>query len=273
MADKKQQSEFNVDEFLKDPDAGQAPLPTPPSPGPVQEAIAPVYGAGAAGVGMANDFLSSPLGHMAELGAGGYYGLKKLGQVFGGRGAAGGAAPAPTGPVAPTAATPAPNTAWQNTQQGVNNMIRSGQAAGEAAPVAAENAGMEAGGQRLVDMVKNYRSPNSLGGMLGNMAVLPAALSAPYLGAAYEQAKIRQNPNAAGLEHNPYAQMVRGEYATQGAAGAANRREAIRNQNYGMLTQAEQDILNQDRVDQKIRNAAAQRALRPVAPQMPDNQG
>jgi hypothetical protein len=56
-------------------------------------------------------------------------------------------------------------------------------------------------------------------------------LSAPYGMAAYEQAKIRSNPNAPGLENNPYAQTIRGEYNTQGQAGAANQRSAISNMN------------------------------------------
>jgi hypothetical protein len=44
----KPQDDFDVDSFLKDESAGQTPEPTPPSPGMVQEAIAPVYGTAAA---------------------------------------------------------------------------------------------------------------------------------------------------------------------------------------------------------------------------------
>jgi hypothetical protein len=96
---------------------------------------------------------------------------------------------------------------------------------------------------------------------LNQVSVLPGALSLPYMGAAYEQAKIRQNPNAAGLESNPYAQFVRGEYATQGQAGAANQRQAVRNQGYGALSQEERQILEQDKIDQAMRLAAARKAL------------
>lgn len=58
-----------------------------------------------------------------------------------------------------------------------------------------------------------------------NLALLP------YNMAAYEQEKIRANPNAPEYATNPYAQAYRGEYPTQGAAGAANTRAAIRNMN------------------------------------------
>jgi hypothetical protein len=49
----------------------------------------------------------------------------------------------------------------------------------------------------------------------------------PYNMAAYEQAKIRANPNAPGLQSNPYAMQVRGEAPTQAAAGAMNQRRAV----------------------------------------------
>ena len=53
---------------------------------------------------------------------------------------------------------------------------------------------------------------------------------APYTMAGYEMEKIRQNPTSPEYATNPYAQTVRGEYATQGQAGAANRRNAQLNQ-------------------------------------------
>jgi len=83
---------------------------------------------------------------------------------------------------------------------------------------------------------------------VGAMALGPENMfAAPYQMAAYEQEKIRQNPNAPGLETNPYAQMTRGEAATQGQAGAMNRRQAIAGQQYGGLTTQEQQMLQQDR--------------------------
>lgn len=92
-------------------------------------------------------------------------------------------------------------------------------------------------------------------------AVPAAAFSAPYAMAAYEQSKIRGNPNAPGLENNPYAQQYRGEYATQGAAGAANQRQAVAGQQYGGLSQQEQDMLQQDAIDRAIRLKAAKKVL------------
>ena len=88
----------------------------------------------------------------------------------------------------------------------------------------------------------------------------------PYQMAGYEQEKIRANPTAPEYQTNPYAQAYRGEYATQGQAGAANRRNAIASQQYGGLTQEEQDILEQDRIAREVRRKAAQKALGPIAP-------
>jgi hypothetical protein len=80
-------------------------------------------------------------------------------------------------------------------------------------------------------------------------------MAAPYTMAGYEQEKIRQNPTAPGLQTNPYAQMVRGEAATQGQAGAMNRRQAIIGQQYGGLTPEQQMMLQQDRQrQQEIQN-------------------
>jgi hypothetical protein len=88
-----------------------------------------------------------------------------------------------------------------------------------------------------------------------------SAFSAPYQMAAYEQEKIRQNPTAPEYATNPYAQQYRGEYATQGQAGAANRRQAIGNQQYGGLTEAEQRMLESDRLNMAIRLKAAKKVL------------
>lgn len=98
-------------------------------------------------------------------------------------------------------------------------------------------------------------------------AVDPASMFAvPYQMAAYEQEKIRANPTAPEYANNPYAQQYRGEYATQGAAGAANRRNAIAGQQYGGLTPEEQALLNEDRISREIRRKAASKVLGPVAP-------
>jgi len=89
---------------------------------------------------------------------------------------------------------------------------------------------------------------------------------APYTMAGYEMEKIRQNPTAPEYQSNPYGQVVRGEAATMGSAGAANRRQAIAGQQYGGITPEQQRMLEQDRIDQEIRRKAASRVLGPVAP-------
>ena len=86
-------------------------------------------------------------------------------------------------------------------------------------------------------------------------------MTLPYNLAAYEQEKIRANPQAPGLEYNPYAQQVRGEYPTQGAAAAANRQRAIAGQQYGGVTPEERAILDQDRLNMAIRLKAAKKVL------------
>jgi hypothetical protein len=62
--------------------------------------------------------------------------------------------------------------------------------------------------------------------------------------------------------------MTRGEYATQGAAGAANRRSAIGNQQYGGVNEQEQRMLEadrrmqeSDRLNMAIRLKAAKKVL------------
>ena len=102
----------------------------------------------------------------------------------------------------------------------------------------------------------------NIGGALLRGAVAPeSAFLMPYQMAAYEQDKIRANPNAPGLESNPYAQVQRGEYATTRQAGAANQRSAVANQRYGGLTAQEQAILDKDRLNMQMRVQAAKRVL------------
>lgn len=97
----------------------------------------------------------------------------------------------------------------------------------------------------------------SLGGALVQGAVAPeSSFLLPYQMAAYEQEKIRQNPNAPQYKTNPYAQVVRGEAPTQAAAGAMNTRNALIGQQYGGLTPEEQAIMAQERQrQQKIAQA------------------
>lgn len=123
------------------------------------------------------------------------------------------------------------------------------------------NASLSSVGRQAVGKVAD------VGGRIVAGAVAPESLfAAPYQMAAYEQEKIRQNPNAPEYATNPYAQAYRGEYRTQGQAGAANRRATIASQQYGGLTQEEQDILEEDRIRREIRRKAAEKALGPIAP-------
>lgn len=107
---------------------------------------------------------------------------------------------------------------------------------------------------------------NVLGAAAQGVMAPENILSAPYSMAAYEQAKIRANPTAPEYATTPYAQQYRGEYATQGQAGAANRRAAIGGQQYGAISPEEHAILEQDKLDRAIRMKAAQKALQPIAP-------
>ena len=171
--------------------------------------------------------------------------------------------------------------------------IAKGRVAGPVAPAAATpasagtSATLEKGGQVLSDFVKQQGrfapapTPATVTGAPGQTALSASrmpmgatmgavgALAAPYMMAGYEQDKIRANPSALGLESNPYAQMVRGEAATQGQAGAMNTRSAIAGQQYGQgrfgLTPEQQRMLEQDRIDQQIRLEAFKR-IRPIAP-------
>jgi hypothetical protein len=103
------------------------------------------------------------------------------------------------------------------------------------------------------------------GAVVRGLMAPESAFLMPYQMAAYEQEKIRQNPNAPGLENNPYAQTVRGEYATQGQAGAANARRAVINAPYGNVTAEERKILDEERkrkMQMVIQMEAAKRVLR-----------
>jgi len=107
----------------------------------------------------------------------------------------------------------------------------------------------------------------TLGRGLAAGAMAPEnVLLAPYTMAGYEMERIRQNPTAPEYATNPYAQVVRQEAPTMGAAGAANRRSAIANQTYGGLTAEQQQMLEQDKIDQAIRRKAASKVLGPVIP-------
>jgi hypothetical protein len=110
--------------------------------------------------------------------------------------------------------------------------------------------------------------PGAVARGVASAAMAPeSAFLMPYNMAAYEQAKIRANPNAPGLESNPYAQTVRGEAATQGQAGAANQMRTVANQPFGNVNAQERAILEEDRrMRENIRKKAYQKVMGPVAP-------
>jgi hypothetical protein len=124
----------------------------------------------------------------------------------------------------------------------------------------------------------------NIGGALVTGAVAPESMiMAPYQMAAYEQEKIRANPDAPEYATNPYAQSYRGEYPTQGAAGAANARQAVANAPTGytptaqeagnLLASNDERTINiyggrkrlEEIVSSGIRGQAAQR-IKPVVP-------
>jgi hypothetical protein len=99
------------------------------------------------------------------------------------------------------------------------------------------------------------------------LAAPESAFLLPYNMAAYEQAKIRANPTAPGLEYNPYAQTVRGETQRQSRAGEANRMRALANMPYGNVTPQERAMLEQDQqMRQAVRKKAFDKVMGPVAP-------
>jgi hypothetical protein len=193
------------------------------------------------GVGTAQ-YAAAEAAKYAAIGGGGYYGAKKVAEALRGPKAV-------PGPVAPAVA-PAIEAGGQAVKDFVQQQGR--YAPTTPAPVSG------APGQTSLAA---GRAP-----VLGTMAA-QGMLAAPYLGAAYEQARIRANPNAPEYKDNPYAMMTRGEAATQGQAGAMNTRSALSNQQYGGLTAEQQQILEQDRIRQAIRRKAAEKVLGPVIPQ------
>lgn len=105
------------------------------------------------------------------------------------------------------------------------------------------------------------------GKVLAPIAAPENLFTAPYSMAAYEQEKIRQNPNAPGLEYNPYAQVQRGEAQTQGQAAAANQMRSVANMPYGNVSPQERRILDEDRMmRQNIRKKAYEKVMGPVVP-------
>lgn len=118
---------------------------------------------------------------------------------------------------------------------------------------------------------------NIVGGVGKNIAgsVLEGAVeptnmfTLPYNMAAYEQAKIRANPNAPQYQNNPYAMQQRGQAPTQAAAGAQNQQNVVKNYatpgNPVPGTPAFQELAKQYAPAQQ----AVQQPQMPPAPQSP----
>lgn len=93
------------------------------------------------------------------------------------------------------------------------------------------------------------------------------AATMPYAMSAYEQEKIRQNPNLPEYVNNPYAQVVRGETTTQAKAGEANRMKALASMPFTGVTPQERARLEEDAaMRQNIRKKAYEKVMGPVAP-------
>jgi hypothetical protein len=107
----------------------------------------------------------------------------------------------------------------------------------------------------------------NFGRTLAAGAVMPeSAFLLPYQMAAYEQEKIQQDPNAPGLERNPYAMAYRGEAPTQGAAGAMNQRRAVMSMPITGVNAEEKRMLEEDqkrRLEMLTRYEAAKRIIGP----------
>jgi hypothetical protein len=123
------------------------------------------------------------------------------------------------------------------------------------------------------DSLKNIGSiPGKMGGFAGRAltGIVTAPENAamlPYNMAAYEQEKIRNNPNLPEYANNPYAQTVRGEASTQNRAGQANQMRAIANMPFGNVTAEEYKMLKDDMMmKDAIRKKAFQKVMGPVAP-------
>jgi hypothetical protein len=120
---------------------------------------------------------------------------------------------------------------------------------------------------KVLDMPFKAMPGAALRGLGAAVAAPESAFLMPYNMAAYEQEKIRANPNAPGLEYNPYAQVQRGEAATQGRAGAANQMRAVANMPFMGVNPQERAILEQDRMmRENIRKKAYEKVMGPVVP-------
>jgi hypothetical protein len=103
--------------------------------------------------------------------------------------------------------------------------------------------------------------PAAAAGIAGPLAAVATIATLPYIGASIEKRKIDANPNAPGLEFNPYAMEKRGETdvsgkpLTAGRAGKLNARRAAGAVRWGEINQAvESDLTDEELFTQYGRN-------------------
>lgn len=103
--------------------------------------------------------------------------------------------------------------------------------------------------------------PAAAAGIAGPLAAAATIATLPYIGASIEKRKIDANPNAPGLEFNPYAMEKRGETdasgkpLTAGRAGRLNARRAAGSVRWGEINQAvESDLSDEELFTQYGRN-------------------
>lgn len=168
-----------------------------------------------------------------------------------------GIAPFVAGDMAKVAGT----TATDVTLNGILNLIKKEGLTGAGAEFA-RNALHPFTNQTMLGAAKNVGR-----GLAQGLTAPENLFTLPYNMSAYEQEKIRQNPYAAGLESNPYAQVQRGETQTQGRAGSANQMKSVANMPFGNVTPQERAMLEEDmRIKSVVRKKALEKVMGPVVP-------
>jgi hypothetical protein len=96
-------------------------------------------------------------------------------------------------------------------------------------------------------------------GRVASAAAKTSAVTLPFMllaeGSRRQREQIEANPNAPGLEFNPYAQTLRGEAETVGQAGRQNRDRAVGQMKWGEVKAfVESDMTDQELYEQLGRN-------------------
>lgn len=105
---------------------------------------------------------------------------------------------------------------------------KTAQIAATQGPAAAEGSNfIQSLTQKFAPLAQKVAPVLQSAGQVLNQSTPAQMFALPYQMSAYEQAKIRANPDAPEYKDNPYAMMIRGEAKTQGQAGAINRRRAL----------------------------------------------